>query len=62
MYILLDSPPSLGTNKVILGVTPIRLVGAASTESHEGRVEIWHDGRWGTICDDGFTSNDAKVT
>lgn len=41
------------------GVDGIRLVGANSTV--EGRVEILHDGSWGTICDDNFDMNDAHV-
>ena len=41
------------------GVDGIRLVGANSTV--EGRVEILHDGSWGTICDDNFDLNDAHV-
>ncbi len=38
----------------------MRLVGGKS--GLEGRVEILHDGRWGTLCDDGFSNNDAKVS
>ena len=31
-----------------------------SSES-EGRVEMYKDGEWGTICDEGWGANDATV-
>lgn len=37
----------------------VRLVNGG--QPNEGRVEVFHEGRWGTICDDGFTLNDAHV-
>ena len=37
----------------------VRLVGG--TSPYEGRLEVLHDGVWGTVCDNGFTVDAAKV-
>ncbi|XP_070550976.1 scavenger receptor cysteine-rich domain-containing protein DMBT1-like [Ptychodera flava] len=37
----------------------IRLIGGASR--YEGRVEVFHANEWGTVCDDDFDKNDARV-
>ena len=37
----------------------IRLVG--SDQDCEGRLEVYHAGRWGTVCDDSFSDVDASV-
>ncbi|XP_019854098.1 PREDICTED: neurotrypsin-like [Amphimedon queenslandica] len=47
-------PPSLPD-----GPPPIRLVGGNT--AHEGRVELFIENQWGTICDDAWTSIDAEV-
>ena len=37
----------------------VRLVGGHSNNS--GRVEICYQNQWGTVCDDGWSSTDARV-
>ena len=37
----------------------IRLQGGSYC--NQGRVEVYCNGKWGTICDDGFGSTDART-
>jgi len=44
---------------LLLSGEHIRLAG--SCRDREGRLEVYHDGRWGTVCDDEFDDVDASV-
>ena len=44
---------------ILKGFYPVRLVGGSGR--HEGRVEVFFNNSWGTVCDDYWGFSDAKV-
>jgi len=47
------------SNDVSVSCATTRLVGGVS--AYEGRLEVYHNGTWGTVCDEHFNNAAAKV-
>ncbi|XP_035942367.1 macrophage scavenger receptor types I and II isoform X1 [Halichoerus grypus] len=48
-----------GSGSILTPLKTVRLIGGRAP--HEGRVEIFHNGQWGTVCDDHWELRGGQV-
>ena len=47
--------------KIICSTDDVYVRLADGPVAHKGRLEVFYNGVWGTVCDDGFDNADAQV-
>jgi len=49
----------MSSQNIVLLLSTVRLAGSGLP--YEGRLEVYYNGVWGTVCDDYFDNVDATV-
>lgn len=61
--LLMDAEVDMNTEPIFkkdeIPTVPVRLLGGKT--EHEGRLQVYLDGKWGTVCDYGWTIIDAAL-
>jgi len=56
---VVQRPICMCVNQALASQLTVRLVNGPS--QFQGRLEVYHSGRWGTVCDDSFSNVDARI-